>query len=262
MKYENIEVIRDGHHAELVLNRPDVRNAMSPAMGDEILQAVAELNAADDLRAVIIRGRGKSFTAGGDIDLLEARTKDAPDRNRVAMHAFYRKYLAVRDLRVPTIAAMHGHAIGAGLCFAMACDIRIAAVRTKFGLTFPRVGLHPGMGGTYLASRIVGHARATELMLTGRIFDAAHAEHIGLVTKVVAGDNLIEAAREVAAQIAQNAPVAIAQLTATLRHGAMRSLDEALDREALCQAVDYTTRDMAEAIDAFRNKRTPTFTGT
>ncbi len=261
MSYENIELVIDGTTAELVLNRPAVRNAMSPGMGRDISAAVGELNERDELRAVIVHGRGKSFSAGGDFDLLEARTKDNPDDNRRSMRAFYLSFLAIRELRVPSIAAIHGHAIGAGLCFALGCDMRIAAQATKFGLTFARVGLHPGMGATFLMPRVVGHAHAAELMLTGRVFDAAHAARIGLVTRVVAADALLAQARELAGEIAACAPIAVAQLTATLRHGGHRTLDATLDREALCQAVDYTTADMAEAIDAFRNKRKPAFVG-
>lgn len=261
MSDSNIEILVEGHIAELVLNRPDVRNAMSPEMGRDITAAVRDLNQRDDLRAVIIHGRGKSFSAGGDFDLLEARTNDAPDANRRAMRAFYAAFLAVRDLRVPTIAAIHGHAIGAGLCFALACDIRIAAEGTKLGLTFARVGLHPGMGATFLMPRAVGHAHAAELMLTGRVFDAAHAEKIGLVSRVVTRIELVSTARDIAAEIANNAPVAVAQLTDTLRSGGLRTLDQALDREAACQAIDYTTGDMKEAIEAFRNKRKPVFQG-
>lgn len=261
MPYENIELSFNGSTAELILNRPDVRNAMSPETGRDIGEAVAELNRHDELRAVVVHGRGKSFSAGGDFDLLEARTKDKPDDNRRAMRAFYLSFLAIRELRVPTIAALHGHAIGAGLCFALGCDIRVAAAGTKLGLTFARVGLHPGMGATFLMPRLVGHARAAELMLTGRVFDAGYAQEIGLVGRVVESQALLPAAIEIANEVASCAPIAIAQLTATLRHGGQRTLDEALDREALCQAVDYTTADMSEAIDAFRNKRTPNFTG-
>jgi enoyl-CoA hydratase len=234
---------------------------MSPGMGRDIQAAVAMLNERDELRSVVIHGRGKSFSAGGDFDLLEARTNDEPDRNRRAMRAFYLSFLSIRELRVPTIAAIHGHAIGAGLCFALGCDIRLAAAGTKLGLTFPRVGLHPGMGATFFMPRAVGQAHAAELMLTGRVFDAEHAERIGLVARVVPPDDLLAAARETAGEIAKNAPIAIEQLTATLRHGGHRTLDETLDREALCQAVDYTTGDMKEAIDAFRNKRAPDFEG-
>lgn len=262
MSFEHITLRRDGAIAELVLSRPDVRNAMSPAMGDEITAAVASLRDDPELRAVVVTGEGKSFSAGGDFDLLEARTKTPGEQNRRAMRDFYAKYLAVRRLRVPTIAALHGHAIGAGLCFAMACDIRLAAAGTKLGVTFVRVGLHPGMGATFLLPALVGRAAAAELLLTGRVVDAERAAALGLVSEVLPDEAALrERAFAVASEIATGAPVAVAQLTETLRHGGYRTLDEALDREASCQAVDYATADMAEAIAAFRAKRKPRFVG-
>jgi enoyl-CoA hydratase len=261
MSYEHIELRRQGPIAELRLARPDVRNAMSPAMGDEIAAAVESLRDDDELRAVIVSGEGKSFSAGGDFDLLEARTKSGGEENRRAMRDFYARYLSIRRLRVPTIAALHGHAIGAGMCFAMACDIRLAAQGTKIGVTFVRVGLHPGMGATFLLPALVGRAAAAELLLTGRVVDATRAQSLGLVSEVVASDDLQPRARAVAEEIAKGAPVAVAQLVETLRHGGHRTLDEALDREASCQAVDYATTDMTEAIAAFRDKRKPSFVG-
>jgi len=262
MSYEHITLHRQGGVAELRLSRPDVRNAMSPAMGDEIADAVATLRDDDDLRAVVVTGEGKSFSAGGDFDLLEARTRTGGEKNRRAMRDFYAKYLSVRRLRVPTIAALHGHAIGAGMCFAMACDLRLASAATKIGVTFVRVGLHPGMGATFLLPALVGRAAAAELLLTGRVVDAERAAAIGLVSEVLPSEEALrERAFAVAEEIAAGAPVAVAQLVETLRHGGHRTLDEALDHEAGCQAVDYATEDMSEAIAAFRAKRKPAFHG-
>jgi enoyl-CoA hydratase len=261
MGYEQIELRRHDAVAEIRLNRPDVRNAMSPEMGAEIARAVDELNADASVLAVIVTGAGKSFSAGGDFDLLEARTRTGGEDNRRGMRAFYESFLSVRRLRVPTVAALHGHAIGAGMCFALACDIRLAAKGTKIGVTFVRVGLHPGMGATFLLPALVGRAAASELLLTGRVIEAERAAALGLVSEVLAPDALDDRAREVAAEITRGAPVAVAQLVDTLRHGGYRTLDQALDREAACQAIDYATRDMSEAIDAFRNKRKPAFEG-
>ncbi len=258
--YDHIGVNVDGHVGELVLQRPDKRNAMTAEMGLEIERAVAELNETD-VRAVIVRGEGRSFSAGGDLAMLEARTQRPGEENRRSMRAFYAKYLALRELHVPAIAALHGHAIGAGLCFALGCDIRIAAAGTQLGVTFVRVGLHPGMGATFLLPRLVGAAHAADLLLTGRVIDAAEAARIGLVSRVVPADRLLAEARAIADEIASAAPVAVAQLKASLRDAGHRSLDEALDREAACQAIDYATADMAEACAAFAEKRPPRFRG-
>ncbi len=261
MSYQHIEVRCEGPIGALCLNRPDRRNAMSPEMGKEIAQAVEELNAVAGLRVVLVRGAGKGFSSGGDFALLEQRTKSPGEQNRRAMRAFYGLYLSIRKLVVPTVAMIHGHALGAGLCFALGCDIRVAARGAKLGVTFVRVGLHPGMGATSLLQRAVGQAKAAELLLTGRIIEADEAERIGLVSRVVHAEELEQTARSIADEIALGAPVAIAQLKATLAGSATRTLDETLEREAACQAIDYATDDMAEAIAAFKNKRRPVFVG-
>ncbi|RLB63866.1 MAG: enoyl-CoA hydratase/isomerase family protein [Deltaproteobacteria bacterium] len=261
VSYQHIEVRVDGAIGELRLNRPADRNAMSPEMGEEIVQAVAELNGHDELRSVLIVGAGKCFSSGGDFALLDRLAGSRPDDGRRTMRTFYGNYLAIRELRVPTIALIHGHALGAGLCFALGCDIRLAAEGTKVGMTFVRVGLHPGMGATFLLSRAVGAARAAELLLTGRVIGAQQALDMGLVSQVVPPAELEATGRVVAEEIALCAPIAVAQLKATLRDDGHRSLGEALDREAACQAIDYATADMAEAIAAFRGKRPPAYQG-
>jgi 1,4-dihydroxy-2-naphthoyl-CoA synthase len=144
MTYEHIELTRSAGVAQLRLNRPERRNAMSPELGREIVRAVAELDGDADLRALIVSGSGKGFSSGGDFDLLAERTRCPADDNRRAMRAFYDAYLAIRELRVPSIAALHGHALGAGLCFALACDLRIAAEDARLGMTFVRVGCTRG----------------------------------------------------------------------------------------------------------------------
>src|SRR6185369_526399 len=129
----------------------------------------------------------------GDFQMLQDRANTGEAENRVAMRRFYRSYLAVREVRVPTIAVLHGAAMGAGLCFAMACDLRVAAIGTKLGVNFVRVGLHPGMGATWLLPRLIGPSRATELLLTGRTLVAEEAAAIGLVHQVHS-DELLEGA--------------------------------------------------------------------
>ncbi|RMH43418.1 MAG: enoyl-CoA hydratase/isomerase family protein [Deltaproteobacteria bacterium] len=255
----HIEVTIDGAVAELVLARPDARNAMTEAMGREIRDAVAAVNADGGVRALVVRGEGSAFSAGGDFDMLAERQADSFDSNRAAMLAFYRLYLAIRTLRVPSIAAVHGPAVGAGACFAIACDLRFAGPRAKFGFTFVRLGLHPGMGATYLLPRLVGPAAAAELLLSGRVIEADRAARLGLVNAVV--DDPVAAARAQAAAIAECAPIAVAQTVATLRGALDRSLDDALELEARAQAMDYATEDLAEGIAAARARRRPVFSG-
>src|SRR5262249_54451001 len=153
----------------------------------------------------------------------------------------YGLYLSILRSPVPTIAVLHGAALGAGLCFAMACDLRLAAPATKLGLNFVKIGLHPGMGATHLLPRLVGAAKASELLLTGRTIEAEEALRIGLVNAVHPEDALYGQARALALEIAHNAPVAVSSTARTLREGVLK-LDDALDREASAQSIDYQTQ--------------------
>ncbi len=250
-----------GEIAELVLMRPAARNAMTDAMGAEIRRAVEELNADATVRVVLVRGEGEAFSAGGDLSMLAARAKLPEAENRVAMRRFYGDFLSVRALRVPTLAVIGGPAIGAGLCLAMACDLRVAAAGVKLAASFVRLGLHPGMGATYLLPRLIGTAAATELLLTGRAIDAEEALRLGLVSQVHPRDMLDVAARALATQIAAAGPIAVAETKATLAAAIDRGLGSALDREAAAQAIDFGTDDLREALQAAAERRPPRFRG-
>lgn len=264
MAYSSIRVEREGAIARLVLDRPDARNAMTPAMGEEVEAAVRELRADPDVRVVVVTGAGSAFCAGGDLGML-ARDVGLAEGDAPTMAgepgAFYRRFLSVHDLPVPTIAAINGHAIGAGLCLALACDIRIAAAEARMGLTFVKLGIHPGMGATYFLPRLVGPSRAAELLFTGRIVDAAEAERLGLVDRVVPRAELAETVGNLAAEIASAAPLAVRLARRALRRGARHSLEEMLDFEALQQAVTFRTDDAREGVRAVREKRPPRFSG-
>lgn len=261
MEFEQIRLERDGPLATLVLARPDQRNAMSEQMGNEVSEAVARWNEDPSVRAVLVRGEGKAFSAGGDLTFLEQRAADDPANNRQRMRAFYDHFLAVRRLRAPSIAVLHGPAIGAGLCFALGCDIRVAAAGTKLGFTFVRIGLHPGMGATWLLPRLVGPSHAADLLLTGRVVRAEEALGMGLVSAVHPPDELLSAARALAGEIVSAAPAAVAETKHSLHRAIYRSLDEALDAEADAQSRSYGSEDLAEGIRAFRERRRPEFTG-
>lgn len=259
--YSEIRVdVADGV-ATLTLNRPEERNAMTPAMGEEVQDACRELTSLPGLRAVIVTGAGSAFAAGGKFDFIEDVTNLLAEERRLRMKWFYRLFLAIADVPVPTIAAINGHAIGAGLCFPLACDLRIAAEGAKLGLNFVTLGLHPGMGGSFLLPRLVGVARAADLILTGRLVEATEAREIGLVSEVVPAERLLPRARELASVIARNAPIAVRQAKESLYKNLGATLDEALDREAFSQAIDYGTADLREGLSAAREKRKPTFRG-
>ncbi len=245
---------------ELVLNDPARRNAMGEEMALAFRQAVHELADRPGLRAVVISGNGVAFSAGGDLAML--RQKAALDRedNRRRMLDFYDAFLCMLQLPVPIIAAINGHAIGAGLCLAIACDLRIVAANAKLGFTFTRLGIHPGMGATWFLPRVTNHAAATELLVTGRIFTASEAKAYGLVTSVVEPAVCQSSALELAKELLLCGPQAVAGLLETLRPRS-DELRVALEREAEQQSLNYRSAEFLEGIDAALEKRPPRFRG-
>lgn len=250
-----------GTISEIVLDRPDKQNAMTPEMGACIARAVERINAHEGARVVLVRGAGRAFCAGGDFSLIDDNSRRSPEENQRGMLGFYSSYLSVLGLRVPSIAVIHGAAVGAGLCLAMACDVRLCASQAKLGANFVRVGLHPGMGCSLLLPRLVGPARAAELVLTGKLIGGDEAERLGLVNLAVPRDELEPRVEEMAARITAAAPIAVAQAKATLVAPLLSALPAALEREAAAQAIDFTTEDLAEAVGAFREGRSPHFQG-
>lgn len=259
VQYEQIKVEVDGPIASLILARPAVRNAMSAQMGAEVQRAVAELSQRRELRAVLVRGEGAAFAAGGDLGFIDERVKSPAEENRRAMLAFYRLFLSIRELPVPSIAVLHGPAIGAGMCFAAACDLRVAAPGVQLGFNFVRLGLHPGMGATWLLPRLVGMSRASELLLSGRLIGAEEAWRIGLVDAVHPPEQLLGAAKALAAELASAAPGAVARTKVNLRRAFERTLDEALEAEASAQALDFGGAALSEGLAALRERRPPLF---
>lgn len=267
MRYETITL----EHSEeapgtvtLTLNRPDALNAMTPAMGDEIVRAVEELRSDGSVRALIVTGAGKAFCAGGDLQML-ARDAGVAAAEGPSMGAtpreFYDRFLSLRKLPFPTVAAINGTAVGAGLCLALACDLRVAAARATMGMTFVKIGIHPGMGATFLLPSIVGTAVAAELFFTGRTIDAAEALRLGLVNRVVEGDRLAAEVQGLAAEISTSAPVAVRMLKESIYARDDRALDQALEQESRQQAATFLTADAREGIAAAMERRKPRFEG-
>ena len=260
---------RDGGIALLTLNDPPRLNAMTEAMGQAIAGAVAELKDDVGVRAVVLAGAGRAFSAGGDLDMLDAMARagnadrggEARAKHSEFMRRFYGLYLSVRDLPQPTVAALHGPAVGAGFCVALACDIRVAAREAKLGLNFTRLGIHPGMAATWTLPRIVGPAHAAELLYTGRLVDGDEAARIGLVNRALPREEVLPAALTLAAEIASAAPVAVRGAKRSLAQSAGASLAEQLGQEAAEQALCYESADLLEGLAAVREKRTPRFSG-
>jgi enoyl-CoA hydratase len=250
----------DGHIATLTLNQPEKRNAMSEEMTSAFPAAVKQIADMDDVRAVIVTGSGSAFCAGGDLDFLHTGERDVPFL-RDKMTAFYPNFLTLLDLDIPTIAAINGPAIGAGMCLALMCDMRVAATEAPLGMTFVRIGLHPGMMATALLSRAVSHTFASELLYTGRILTGAEALNIGLVNRAVPADRLLTEARGLAEQVAANAPLALRYVKQGLRLAFKDIAEKASAWEGFAQPVTMATDDVVEGLNAIRERRSPTFKG-
>ena len=261
-----ISVIHEGLVAILTLNRGESMNPLgAPGDGDEFVRVITAINRDMGCRAVILTGAGRAFSAGGDIKAMQARTGtfggSAPaisDGYRDNIHLMLR---ALHRLRVPLIAAVNGPAIGLGCDVACLADIRIASETAKFGVTFLKLGIIPGDGGTWILPRVIGMSRAAELFYTGEVIDAATAKDWGLVSRVVPAEALMDEARALAARIALMPPHALRQTKTLLREGQQVSYATALELAANTQALMHTTADHAEGVAALIEKRAGVFRG-
>jgi len=251
--------VRD-HVATVSFQDTRRRNAMTPELGDALRAAVERLRNDRDVRAVVLTGAGETFSAGGDLKMLERLRGEGFKQARDFMLDFYARYLSVTTLEVPVIAAVRGAAVGAGLCVAMACDLCIVDADAKLALNFVRLGLHPGMGATYLTPLRAGPQRAAELLLTGRFFNGAEAAQIGIALESVSAEEVLPRALSLAGHIAANAPLSVRALTRELRLDTA-ALTRALHAEAFHQAESYGSRDLGEGLAAATARRPATFVG-
>lgn len=249
--------IEPGRVTQLVLNDPDKANAMSPDMATEFRDAVAAIGRDNAVRAVVITGAGKAFSAGGRLEMIEELGRHPFHRNRDYMLDFYGKFLSLLELDVPVVAAINGAAVGAGLLLALTADIRIASTTAKMGVNFVKLGLHPGLGGTFTLPELIGHARAAELFYTGKLISGDEAAAMGLVNRAVPVDEVLPAAMSMAAEIAANAPQTIRTLKENLKARRLRELQLALESEAAAQAASGD--ELGEGIAAAKEKRVPNF---
>lgn len=245
--------------ATITLDRPDALNALTVPMKRELLAAFRSVGRDSSVRAVILTGEGRAFCAGQD--LRERLEPDAAPLGEEIRERYNPIIRAMRGLEKPIVGAINGVAAGAGASLAFACDLRIAAEGASFALAFGRVGLVPDSGATWLLPRLVGGARAAEIALLNEPVRAEAAAQMGLVMRVVPAAELAAAAREIASRLAQGAPRAIAMTKRALNATWDRDLDGALEYEAFLQDLAGRTRDHAEGIAAFMEKRPPRFTG-
>ncbi len=244
----------------LTLNVPERRNAMTEPLTAAWTSTIASLHDDADLRAVVVTGAGTVFCAGGDLSWIagDASENVTPDRLRAKMYPFYKAWLSIRDLPVPTIAAVNGAAVGAGLCLALACDLRYAGPKARFSAPFTTLGMHPGMAATWLLPEAVGMPRAREIFYAGRVVHAEEAVQWGLASAV--SDDVVAHSLGIAQQIAGTAPIAVRLTKAALAHP-YRSFAEGLEWEAAAQPITMATADLREGMAAVGEKRPPRFTG-
>ncbi|GAB7002923.1 crotonase/enoyl-CoA hydratase family protein [Nocardioides sp. AN3] len=257
---------RDGHVETWTLNLPERRNPISDLPMVEALEAAAARVTGDvEVRAVILTGAGPAFSSGGDVKAMAERSGmfgGTPDQIADGYRqGIQRIPRALFHCPVPLIAAVNGPAVGAGCDLTLMCDLRIASTDAFFAESFVKVGLIPGDGGAFLLPRVVGHARAAEMALTGDRISAETALEWGLVSRVVAPEELLPTAREIAERIAANPPVAVRAGKQLLRETAGLTLEQVLETSADVQAMMHQTADHAEAVAAFVEKREPRFTG-
>jgi len=264
MKYEDIIFTKDQMVATIRFNRPHAMNAFSPRMMTEVSHAIEDVRSDRDTRVLVLTGTGRAFSTGADVKAMaeERFFRDgneksrSPEDNLRSNHA-----LTLRNLDKPVIAAINGYAVGAGLDFALSCDIRIASDQAKLAEVFIRRGLIPAMGGTYFLPRLVGLDKACELIWTGDMVEAQEALEIGLVTKVVPHDELDDATCELAEKLAKGPPLAIQAAKRAIYDGLNMTLEETFPYTSKIMERLSKTEDHKEGARAFVEKREPNFTG-
>lgn len=261
MSYETILVEVAEEVATVTLNRPSKLNAYTPKMGDELVDAFSRADKDPSARVIILTGAGRAFCAGADIGSF-AQDIDTRTSGGTAQHNTSRigeLPRLMRNLTKPAIAAINGFALGIGCTMTFLCDVRVAAEGVKMGLIFPRVGLMMELGSTFLLPRMIGSSNAAEMMLTGRQFTAQDCHRMGLLSHVVAGENLMAKAREIAGEMLQCSATSLA-LTRQALYGGMRgTIENAWEFEREGMERCYRSPEHKEYVTAFMEKRKPDF---
>ncbi|HOL17558.1 MAG TPA: enoyl-CoA hydratase [Bacillota bacterium] len=258
-EYETILYERRGNVALITMNRPEVMNALEAPLARDLISAIREAAADQEIGAIVLTGTGKVFSAGGDLgrlmqgfELLEGRRY---------LKEGYVHLLELARVPKPVIAAVNGYAVGAGFSLAMLCDIILAADTAKFGQAFIKVGAVPDCGALYFLPRLVGLARAKELVFTGDNIDAVEAQRIGIANRVFPADKLLEEALQLGQQLAEGPAVALAQAKEILNKSFDLNLEEVMELEIYAQSLCFQTEDHKEGVLAFLEKRKPVFKG-
>ncbi len=259
-EYETLELSVEAGVATVRLNRPDARNALNALLKAELAELIERFAVDREVRAVLLTGNGPAFCAGGDIKEMDPDR--SPDEARRRMRTILRQiYLPLAQLEKPVVAAVNGHAHGAGVSLALAADIIVASEEAVLSLAFSRVAVVPDSGALYFLSRQLGRSQAKDLLFTGRSLTAIEALEIGLVNRVVPHADLEVAANELARTLAEGPTVALGLAKRLLDQAPSMSFEDMVELEAYAQGVAMSTRDHREAVTAFREKRPPAFIG-
>ncbi len=259
MNYNTLQLAVDGGVATITLNRPDKRNAISFELIDDLVRALGEV-AKSEAIVLILTGAGKAFCSGLDLENLKALLGRTPEQNIADSRTMVQLFRGLYEFPKVTIAAVNGPAIAGGTGLALLCDFTLAVPEAKFGYTEVRIGFVPAIVSTFLL-RQVGEKQARDLLLTGRIFDAAEAARLGLVSEIVAPENLMTRARELGALLMQNSPASLKATKKLLNDHARAELDAQIEAAIRENAGVRTTADFREGICSFLEKRKPVWTG-
>lgn len=262
MNWEYILLEKKDGVATITLNRPEKYNAFAGRMRQEIVEVIDDVAGDREVRVVVITGAGKAFCVGGDVnEFVSGTTKALEATVSSERHAMCKAALTINTMEKPVIASVNGVAAGGGCNLALACDIRIASEKARFGQVFVRRGVHPDWGGIYFLPRLVGYAKAAELIFSGEVVGAEEALKIGMVNKLVPHEELAQATRDFAERIARNAPIPIAFAKRGLQNFNKWDLAQALDYESYVLEVCKQSEDFMEGFSSFLEKREPVFKG-
>jgi methylglutaconyl-CoA hydratase len=259
MDYKTIQLAYDSRVATITLNRPDKRNAISFELIDDLLRALEEVETSDAI-VLIVTGAGKAFSAGMDLENLKVLIGRTPEQNLEDSETMVRMFRSLYEFPKVTIAAVNGPAIAGGTGLALLCDFTLAVPEAKFGYTEVRIGFVPAIVSTFLL-RQTGEKHARDLLLTGRIIGAEEAARMGLVNEIVAPENLMSRARELAALLMENSPASLRATKKLLSDHARAELDVQIEAAVRENAAVRTTADFREGITSFLEKRKPVWTG-